>query len=170
MLCGATTEMTADTREIDVITNDIESDWFVIRRQVLEHDHYTCQGCGISEKECYRSLDVHHIIPYNKGGLDTLDNLMTLCPKCHPGEEAKSRRLYGSITAFMKRKGRNRDGFIQRVFNIPTALDDELRMEAVRTHVRFSDIAISAFREFLGSKKRGGRAKEGREWKKDERE
>jgi HNH endonuclease len=142
---GFTTEMMNETRGKDVAMND----WHIMRQQVLERDNYTCQGCGISEKECHRSLDVHHKIPYNKGGLDVLDNLVTLCPKCHPTEESKSRTLYDDITVVVKRKSRIREGFVERKFHIPKDIDDELRMEAIKTHVRFSDMAILAFREHI---------------------
>ncbi|HET7345600.1 MAG TPA: HNH endonuclease [Nitrososphaeraceae archaeon] len=51
----------------------------VLRYQVLKRDNYTCQYC----KKHFETLDVHHIIPYRKGGPDTLDNLVSLCPTCH---------------------------------------------------------------------------------------
>lgn len=53
----------------------------------------------------------------------------------------------------MTRKDQMREGFVARTFHIPTDIDDELRIEAVKSHVRFSDIAILAL-EFLGSRKR----------------
>jgi hypothetical protein len=46
-----------------------------------------------------------------------------------------------------------REGFVARTFHIPNDIDDELRMAAVKTHVRFSDMAILAFRKSL----QGGR-------------
>jgi hypothetical protein len=30
-----------------------------------------------------RTLDVHHIVDHAKGGPDTFDNLIALCPNCH---------------------------------------------------------------------------------------
>jgi hypothetical protein len=48
----------------------------------------------------------------------------------------------------MTRKDQMREGF-----DIPNDIDDELRMEAVKTHIRFSDMAILAFRKYL----QGGR-------------
>ncbi|HEW92170.1 MAG TPA: HNH endonuclease [Thermotogaceae bacterium] len=48
------------------------------REQVLWRDGYKCQHCGTTIK-----LQIHHIIPRNKGGTDTLNNLITLCAKCH---------------------------------------------------------------------------------------
>jgi hypothetical protein len=147
---GFFTEM----KEKNVIVNDVESDWSNIRKQVLKRDNYTCQRRGKLEAKCDRSLDVHHIIPYNKGGLDTLDNLSTLCPRCHPAEESKSRVLYDGTTAVVKRKDRIRDGFVAHTFHLPKELDDKLRMEAVKNRVRYSDIAITAFERFLGGNKK----------------
>jgi hypothetical protein len=58
----------------------------------------------------------------------------------------------------MTRKDKKREGFVARTFHISIDIDDRLRMEVVKTHVRFSDMAILAFREFLrGGRKDGGR-------------
>lgn len=43
-----------------------------------------CQICGDiyhSEKGAY--CDTHHVIPLKKGGMDTSDNIMVVCPNCH---------------------------------------------------------------------------------------
>ena len=49
-----------------------------LREKVLWRDGYRCQRCGATI-----NLQMHHIIPRNKGGTNTLDNLITLCAKCH---------------------------------------------------------------------------------------
>lgn len=49
------------------------------RAHALDRDNYTCQCCG---KKHVR-LEVHHIIFRSLGGSDELDNLITLCEKCH---------------------------------------------------------------------------------------
>ncbi len=49
-----------------------------IRRAVLQRDRFTCQACRRSTKG-----QVHHILPRNCGGTDALNNLMTLCGRCH---------------------------------------------------------------------------------------
>jgi HNH endonuclease len=131
-LGGFTTEMMLGIRGRDVAINDVESDWYIIRRRVLERDHYACQRCGISEKKCCRSLDVHHIIPVRKGGLDELNNLITTCPKCHPSEEAKSRPQIKMV---------------ERTFHIPEDIDKELKITAAKDGVRFSQIAESAIKD-----------------------
>lgn len=38
-----------------------------------------CVICGWDEATC----DRHHIVPTSKGGKDTLDNVVILCPNCH---------------------------------------------------------------------------------------
>lgn len=50
-----------------------------IREQVLERDNYICQIC----LKTLNNLEVHHVIPKRKGGLDILDNLVSFCRKCH---------------------------------------------------------------------------------------
>jgi len=55
------------------------------RKLIRERDNYTCQICGITEKEykkkAKRALDIHHK-DHNKENNDE-SNLITLCRKCH---------------------------------------------------------------------------------------
>ena len=61
--------------------------WRSQRRAARKRDNYTCQRCGKTTKEAKRSLDVHHIIPFNQfesyEKANQLDNLVTLCHLCH---------------------------------------------------------------------------------------
>ena len=45
----------------------------------FNRDNYTCQHC----KKRTGTFNAHHIIYRSNGGADTLDNLITLCEKCH---------------------------------------------------------------------------------------
>jgi hypothetical protein len=49
---------------------------------VFERDNWTCKECGNRKNEII-SLHGHHIIPLYKGGKDSVDNIITLCEKCH---------------------------------------------------------------------------------------
>lgn len=51
-----------------------------VRRDVLARDLHRCQttGCGRT-----RFLEVHHIVPRDKGGSNRAENLVTLCGSCH---------------------------------------------------------------------------------------
>lgn len=51
--------------------------WEELRQQVLSRDNYECQSCFQPAK------DVHHIIPRRKHGLHILENLISVCGKCH---------------------------------------------------------------------------------------
>jgi len=52
--------------------------WRNLRDEALARDGYQCTACGGNT-----DLDVHHIKPRRKGGQDDLENLITLCEKCH---------------------------------------------------------------------------------------
>lgn len=57
--------------------------WQTIKTKVLLRDNYTCQSCN-----SYFRLHVHHILPYRLFNGDhevanRLDNLITLCYRCH---------------------------------------------------------------------------------------
>ena len=38
------------------------------------------------------TLHVHQVVPRSKGGLSTLDNLLTLCEVCHPLVESGKKK------------------------------------------------------------------------------
>ena len=48
------------------------------RRAVLDRDGHKCFFCGATE-----NLEVHHLLPRSQGGGDVLENLLTVCTKCH---------------------------------------------------------------------------------------
>ena len=47
-------------------------------RQVLQRDSWRCQHCGNRT-----NLQVHHITLRSRSGDDVIENLITLCLKCH---------------------------------------------------------------------------------------
>ena len=70
-------------------------EWQEKRRMRLEHDGYSCKGCGITAKQLddlgWPSLQVHHInagppdYKYPSFGNERLSDLLTLCSICHYG-------------------------------------------------------------------------------------
>lgn len=68
-------------------------DWKEVRTKVRMRDKYMCFKCGMSNEECLLDfncqLHVHHIIPYRLCKSNNIDNLVSLCPKCHKEEEQK---------------------------------------------------------------------------------
>ena len=52
--------------------------WQSIRLWILARDGYACVQCGKRNR-----LEVDHIQARHNGGNDDLDNLQTLCRKCH---------------------------------------------------------------------------------------
>ncbi len=50
------------------------------RRKVLARDGYRCRASGC---ESPHFLDVHHMMPRERGGTNDPDNLITLCAACH---------------------------------------------------------------------------------------
>lgn len=57
--------------------------WLEIRAQVLKRDGYQCVQCGISSV----TLEAHHKVAQHHGGETVLENLLTLCQKCHEQTE-----------------------------------------------------------------------------------
>lgn len=57
-------------------------------RKALQRDEYTCQFCGTR-----RNLEVHHLLYRSHGGKDDLDNLLTLCHRCHAAVHERTMRV-----------------------------------------------------------------------------
>lgn len=77
---------------------DYGPNWRQQRLRARARDRFRCQSCRISEEELGRELDVHHLRPfrefdYRPGENDAylqanaLDNLASLCPRCHKRSE-----------------------------------------------------------------------------------
>ena len=49
-----------------------------VQREGKKRDYGTCCVCGSKERP-----EGHHVIEYQYGGAATLDNIVTLCQKCH---------------------------------------------------------------------------------------
>lgn len=58
-----------------------------IRFDIFKRDNFTCQYCGRKTPEIILELD--HIVPRSKGGLDELHNLITSCYECNRGKGAE---------------------------------------------------------------------------------
>ena len=61
-----------------------------IRVKILSRDNFRCVFCGKSPAtDIGVKLHVDHIIPFSKGGTNSLDNLQTLCQDCNLGKSDK---------------------------------------------------------------------------------
>lgn len=88
-----------------------------IRLAVLERDGYACRDCGLKYARVVTktgrtkvNLELHHIIEFENGGEHTLDNLVTVCRKCHKERDreyvaASARAKMQERVDFAERKG-----------------------------------------------------------------
>lgn len=62
------------------------------RKEILKFERKVCNRCGKSKSRKHKKdfLEVHHIIPLNKGGNHLNSNLELLCKNCHKEEHAKN--------------------------------------------------------------------------------
>jgi hypothetical protein len=57
------------------------------RWQVLKRDNYRCVACGANPAADHTvELEIDHIVPVSKGGINDLTNLRTLCHECNLGK------------------------------------------------------------------------------------
>ena len=86
-------------------------DWEVVRAEALERDGHACRNCNDTPADG-AELMAHHVIPDGVGGPDTLENIVTLCRRCHntihricdKGEDAPLSKLDG-VTLPTREKG-----------------------------------------------------------------
>lgn len=58
-----------------------------IRVRVMSRDNFRCVFCGKSPAtELGTKLHIDHILPFSKGGTNSLENLQTLCEACNTGK------------------------------------------------------------------------------------
>ena len=74
-----------------------------MRDYVLERDNWTCQDCGMTQEQHIlifgKNITIHHID--QKGSTseiknNNLNNLITLCLRCHGKRDNKARRTFGN--------------------------------------------------------------------------
>jgi 5-methylcytosine-specific restriction endonuclease McrA len=65
------------------------------RRNVFERDRFTCQYCGI--RFDHQSLNIDHVVPRDKGGKNTWENVVCSCFPCNT---RKGNRLPADIQMF----------------------------------------------------------------------
>jgi len=85
--------------------------WSWMRQLCLIRDGYTCRSCAEASKE------VHHIIPRSQGGTNHLQNVITLCERCHP-ETFKQGYAGINTTGFKIKEGRQ----MTLEFNLTTSV------------------------------------------------
>ncbi|OOQ61776.1 HNH endonuclease [Mucilaginibacter pedocola] len=65
-----------------------------LRMEIMTRDGLCCRVCGKSpDDERYLTLEVHHIKPWEEGGITEPSNLITLCNLCHEGITEVDRKL-----------------------------------------------------------------------------
>lgn len=69
------------------------SNWKSQRRKARERDGHRCVDCPVAEQVHGYELDVHHIVSYHrykdKMRANSLENLVTLCRRCHAKRHTK---------------------------------------------------------------------------------
>lgn len=78
--------------------------WKSQSQAARKRDAYCCQGCGISEADLGRQLDVHHKVPFrlfeSPVEANQLDNLVSVCSSCHKRLEIEGQKdmpLFDSV-------------------------------------------------------------------------
>ena len=69
------------------------------RHNVFLRDKFTCQYCGDSFAE--RELNLDHVIPRDKGGQTTWENIVTSCIRCNT---RKANKLVHEVNMRLRRK------------------------------------------------------------------
>lgn len=108
-----------------------------IRKAVILRDECKCQECG--KTDC--RLEVHHIRPRRLNGSNTLDNLITLCKKCHQktlGKEAMFMAKYFSLLSSSDMKNLN---YAQHVMIGKKWLREQLSLYGIVTITTGGDTA-----------------------------
>jgi 5-methylcytosine-specific restriction enzyme A len=66
-----------------------------LQQQCFRRDDWTCQACGYEGRQVRGDLHADHIVAREFGGENEIDNLRTLCARCHglrTNEQSKAAR------------------------------------------------------------------------------
>ncbi len=96
--------------------------WSYLRAYVLRRDRYKCQYCGVSSRRAY--MEVDHIIPRSKGGMDVEWNL---CAACMPCNRRKRNHLYRYAVSHDIEASRRREAIEESIL-----IEREIAAEARR--------------------------------------
>lgn len=82
-------EMVSEGKQMEGF-EDHKQDWKnreridpAIRKAVMSRDNNTCQCCKRGGPDYVDILDLHHIVEVYHGGVDSVENSITLCLNCH---------------------------------------------------------------------------------------
>lgn len=108
------------------------------KQAARDRDGYTCQSCGVEvsrrSQDQAADYEVHHLIPAAAGGSDTLENLVTLCEKCHNRAHWKMKQIHKTrpdlleeLREYISGEGDATDHQVQQsVSRVRSRIQDEL--------------------------------------------
>jgi 5-methylcytosine-specific restriction endonuclease McrA len=78
---------------------------------IFERDNFTCFYCGKNSYQHNIILQIDHVIPRNKYGEDTAENLVTSCSECNYGKNYQilAKNNIESIQSEIKRRNNIRN-------------------------------------------------------------
>ena len=73
-----------------------KAEWKKIRLEVYKRDNYKCRDCGVkctnSKKQTWKTIQCHHLISWREIEKEDIDNLITLCCRCHGKRHGRSKK------------------------------------------------------------------------------
>jgi 5-methylcytosine-specific restriction endonuclease McrA len=100
--------------------------WNLLRRQVWLRDQKRCQGpyCRDAPPIALEAAHIDHKIPLSRGGTNQIENLRTLCRRCHVLRADRNHQ--GLVDAAL------RDGVVPPNWRELVWDDDEIRDETIQ--------------------------------------
>jgi hypothetical protein len=144
-LCDAQHIGSLDGEVIERAKQDIPP---AVRRKVHRRDHGTCR---VPACRSARNLDVHHIVPREKGGTHDVENLITLCESHHLAHHAGALIIEGRASSpTIVRRAHNAFSIAKRLVDTGRALKEmgfdkhqvKVAIEKARTHVGTTELSL----------------------------
>lgn len=105
-----------------------------LRKTIIKSYEGKCKECGRQDK----TLHLHHIIPRNEGGLNSINNLIPLCPRCHKRTDLGPQRLRENKAAF--------------TCMIPKSLLKRSKQYIIDHDMNMTGLVIKSLEDYLNSK------------------
>ena len=144
-LCDAQHIGSLDGEAVERAKQDIPP---AVRRKVHRRDHGKCR---VPDCRSARNLDVHHIVPREKGGTHDVENLITLCESHHLAHHAGALIIEGRASSpTIVRRAHNSFTVAKHMVDAGRALREmgfdkhevKSAIEKARTHVGTTELSL----------------------------
>lgn len=121
---------------------------YKIKAQIFQRDKFECVNDKCNHKD--KQLEMHHVLPQSMGGVDSVDNCITVCSTCHKNYHSGRKSIFIEGEEFQadnyEKMQRRQNKFLMRKFRKelkylqPDCFGCEVSLQTILMLMRFLKI------------------------------